>query len=289
MHVLEVCRVFVTRELIQHHGGVAIFYRYAPHFQVEALQPHGTNILRFQVVSGGRHWFISGCYLPPDNAVTTKRVIEVIGQHTRKTALLLDGDFKTELAAPEGSSCVEDIVAAISTARMEDISARFLLCRKSWVQDGRMWNVRLQGREVRSWTDQLLETDSRLFRKASVGGPCHNSDHFMALGCIHGAAQRENSSYLGRRQRSPHTPSETAKPGRLVVCHPAKGNTQPPPPGNAVRTSVSLQRRGGLFTCKCWCDGDPRGTRAASGIRVRRCKKVYSWIRSGVWIRQGQR
>ena len=38
--------------------------------KVEALQQHGTNVLRFHVALGVRHWFIIVCYLSPNDAVT---------------------------------------------------------------------------------------------------------------------------------------------------------------------------------------------------------------------------
>ena len=38
--------------------------------KVEALQQHGTNVLRFHVALVVRHWFVIVCYLSPNDAVT---------------------------------------------------------------------------------------------------------------------------------------------------------------------------------------------------------------------------
>ena len=48
-----------------HRGGVAVFYRPAPHFAVEAVQQFGPNIAVFQLATGERRWYIMGCYLAP--------------------------------------------------------------------------------------------------------------------------------------------------------------------------------------------------------------------------------
>ena len=53
--------IFTTNAMSRNIIGVAVFYRYeAPHFQVEAIHQHGTNVLSFQLASGGRRWFIVG-------------------------------------------------------------------------------------------------------------------------------------------------------------------------------------------------------------------------------------
>ena len=50
-----------------------------------------------------------------------------------------------------------------------------------------------QGRVVRSWTDYILGSDIRIFRIVDVRDLRHNSNRFMAMGCLCGAHPRENS------------------------------------------------------------------------------------------------
>ena len=52
-------------------------------------------------------------------------------------------------------------------------------------------------REVRSRTDFILGKDSHMFWNIFGWDPWHNSDHFMVLGCLFSAAQREHTRYLG--------------------------------------------------------------------------------------------
>ena len=59
----------------QHHGGVSVFHRPAPHFAVEAVQKFGPNVIGFQMVMGARRWYIVGCYLAPENISKIERVV----------------------------------------------------------------------------------------------------------------------------------------------------------------------------------------------------------------------
>ena len=96
--------------------------------------------------SGGRCWFIVGCYLDPDDAVIIKHNVLTISQIPHGVALLVDWDFNTDLAALEGSNHREDITAAIAAAGMEEISTHFLPRQKSWAWYGRTQSMQRQGR-----------------------------------------------------------------------------------------------------------------------------------------------
>ena len=45
--------VVATDAPSQHHGRVAVFHWPAPHFAVEAVQQLGTNVIGFQMATGG--------------------------------------------------------------------------------------------------------------------------------------------------------------------------------------------------------------------------------------------
>ena len=44
--------VIATDAPSQHRGGVALFYRYKPHFVVDAVEKFGPNVLGFQLATG---------------------------------------------------------------------------------------------------------------------------------------------------------------------------------------------------------------------------------------------
>ena len=68
---------------------------------MEALQTYGANVISFQLESGERRWFIAGCYLVPENALTIEDVVAAISQRPIEGALLVVGYFNTDLVAPE--------------------------------------------------------------------------------------------------------------------------------------------------------------------------------------------
>ena len=69
---------------------------------MEELHIYSTKFVSFHMASGGQRWHIVGCYLSPDNASTIEDVVEAIRQHPWGAVMLVDGNFNTDLAAPEG-------------------------------------------------------------------------------------------------------------------------------------------------------------------------------------------
>ena len=131
-----------------------------------------------------------GCDLAPDNTSTIYSVVAALKERPRGAELLVSGDFNVKLLEPEVDRRVEDIAAALETEGLEDMSAHFIPCRRSWCWDGRIWSMIWAAREVRSRTDYILEMDLRLFWNVAVRDPRHNSDHYMVLGCLHRAPPR---------------------------------------------------------------------------------------------------
>ena len=129
-----------------HSGSVAVFYRAAEHFSVETLQTYGANIVSFQLASGDRRWFIVGCYLAPDDASKIEDVLAAISQRPRGAALLVVGDFNTDLDAPEDRERDEGIAAAMTEEVLEDMSGYFLPKHKPWLKDSRTWAMHRGGR-----------------------------------------------------------------------------------------------------------------------------------------------
>ena len=109
-------RVVATDAPSRHHGGVALFYRPSPLFEVEAVREYGPNVLSFNVATGARRWYIIGCYLAPDDAHTIERVVTALGDQPRSTALLVVGDLNTDLGAVENNRRGLEIATAMTEA-----------------------------------------------------------------------------------------------------------------------------------------------------------------------------
>ena len=67
--------VVATDAPSRHRGGVIVFYWISPHFSVEAVQKFGPNVVGFHLATGGRWWYIVGCYLFPDNTSAIESLV----------------------------------------------------------------------------------------------------------------------------------------------------------------------------------------------------------------------
>ena len=56
-----------------------------------------------------------------------------------------------------------------------------------------------QGRELRSWTDNIMGSDRQIFQSVTIWDQGQNSNHCMLMGCLRSASPREHSNRLGRR------------------------------------------------------------------------------------------
>ena len=111
------------------------------------------------------------------------------------------GYFKVDLERTGGRGRDKEIAVAVATAGLEDIVGHFLLQRRAWCKDRRMWETVRKGRVLQSWTDYTLGYDCRIFQNVAVQDPRQNSDHLMILGCLCGASPREHLRYLDFRMR----------------------------------------------------------------------------------------
>ena len=81
---------------------------------------------------------------------------------------MVDSNFNAYLPNPEGSSYVEEIVAELVSAMLEDMSVQFLLRRKSWSRDGHTCSMLCRDMVENSWTDCLLRAERRLYQNVLV-------------------------------------------------------------------------------------------------------------------------
>ena len=72
-----------------------------------------------------------GCYLAPDDTSTIESVVAALKERPMGAKLLVAGEFNANLAEPEGDWRGENIVAAMSTEGLEDMSAHLLPQRRS--------------------------------------------------------------------------------------------------------------------------------------------------------------
>ena len=149
---------------------------------MEEVREYGSNVISFEVVTGRRRWYIIGCYIDPDDNRTIERVVTALGDQPRGTALVVAGDFNTDLGEMASDGRGTEIAAALMEAGVEDMTAHFLPRTRRWGRERQTWRIIRGGKVIRSQTDYLLGTDRSLFRNVAVRDPRHNSDHYMVVG-----------------------------------------------------------------------------------------------------------
>ena len=110
------------------------------------MEKFGPNVIGFQLATGARRWYIVGVYLAPEDTTTMDRVVEAILRKPWGPELLVAGNLKVNIAAPEGDRWVEDIATDLVTAGLEDVAQHFLPRGKRWCRDRRTWGMLRKGR-----------------------------------------------------------------------------------------------------------------------------------------------
>ena len=151
-------------------------------------------------------WYIIGCYLAPHNARRIERLVTALGDQLRGTALLVEGDFNTDLGNTASDGRVMDIAEALTEAGVEDMTVHFLLSKRPRGRERRTWIMVREGRVIRSRTDYLIGTDRSLLRNVAVRDPRHNSDHYMVVGHLRSETAREHARYIKGRRNMPLKP-----------------------------------------------------------------------------------
>ena len=71
-------QVFATEARSHCQGGVALFYRHSPFWQVESVRRYGPNVISFQLVMGSRCFGAVGAYIPPTDLSTLEFVKQAL-------------------------------------------------------------------------------------------------------------------------------------------------------------------------------------------------------------------
>ena len=138
---------------------------------MEAVEKFGPNVLGFQVATGERRWYIVGAYIAPEYEEMMERVVAAIGRKPRGAEMMVACDFNADIKAPEENRLAENIATDIAVAGLEDMAQNFMPRRRRWNRDRQTWDMRRKGQVVRSRTDYIFGTDSRLFTNVAVRDP----------------------------------------------------------------------------------------------------------------------
>ena len=133
--------IVATDALSRHRGGVAVFYRPSPHFEVEAVRQFGPNVIGFQMTARARRWYIIGCYLALNDTLTIESVVAALMERPRGSALMVAGDLNTTLTEPENDRRGTEIAAELAEEGLRDMAAHFLLRQQTWGREKRILSM----------------------------------------------------------------------------------------------------------------------------------------------------
>jgi hypothetical protein len=83
-----------------HQGGIALFWRANKTYKVKDRCIHGPNMLSFVIVMGSQHFYVVGCYIPPNNLCTLPQVKQALNKCPKGHTPLFIGDLNVNLHAP---------------------------------------------------------------------------------------------------------------------------------------------------------------------------------------------
>lgn len=92
--------VVATNARVHNQGGVALFYKNSPDWQVESVRHHGPNVISFQLVAASRRWGVIGAYVPPSDLDTVEYINQAFEALPRAIPPILLGDLNVDLDNP---------------------------------------------------------------------------------------------------------------------------------------------------------------------------------------------
>lgn len=192
--------VRATTARSRHQGGIALFYRDSPYWQVESVSNHGPNVISFELVTGYRRVPCVGVYIPPNDLTTLEFLLQALDRFQNRDPIVL-GDLNIDMQSPRDAREVE-IAGALSARGLEDMLKHFKQSRG--FRHGNSWRQFRGGRLESSRCDYILGSDRRLFSNMQLKDPrCFSSDHWLIRGELLSAPLASNHRYLQGRRRFP--------------------------------------------------------------------------------------
>jgi Reverse transcriptase (RNA-dependent DNA polymerase) len=220
--------VVATSARVHNQGGVALFYKDSPDWQVESVKHHGPNVISFQLVAASQRWGVVGAYVPPSDSDTVEYITRAFEDMPRAISPILLGDLNVDLASPRDGRG-QAIAAEMASLGLEDLLLHFRQRRR--FRHGKTFGQYRDGQLVRSRCDYILGTDRRMFKNVSIRDPrLYTSDHFMVHGrLLLTSNRRQHLAYHKARKRFPLQPPKGGPMTRADVLFQAlKLNITPP-------------------------------------------------------------
>jgi exonuclease III len=239
--------VVATSARVHNQGGVALFYKNSPDWQVESVRQHGPNVISFQLVAASQRWGVVGAYVPPSDLNTVEYITQAFEALPRALPPILLGDLNVDLDDPrDRDGRGQEIAMEMASLGLEDLLRQFRQ-RRGFRHGTTFWQYR-NGQTVRSRCDYILGTDRRMFKNVSLRDPrLYTSDHYMVHGILlFNQSRRQHLAYNRARKRFPLRPPKGGPMTRADALFQAlKLNITPP-------TRVERRARRAWISATTW-------------------------------------
>ena len=84
------------------------------------------------MATGEQRWYIVGCYLSPNDTLSVESVVAALKERLRGAEMLVAGDLNVKISDLEGDRRGEEVMAALTTERLEDMLYHIFLRRLPW-------------------------------------------------------------------------------------------------------------------------------------------------------------
>jgi exonuclease III len=91
-------QVYATLARSHSQGGVALFFRDSPQWQVESIRLFGPNVISCQLVTGQCRIPVVGAYIPPADESTLEFIRQAMDSLLQRCKPLLLGDLNVNVA-----------------------------------------------------------------------------------------------------------------------------------------------------------------------------------------------
>jgi hypothetical protein len=167
-----------------HQGGIALFWRPNKSYKVEDWQIRGPNMLSFTIVTGKQHFFVVGCYIPPNDLSTLQHIIQAWNKCPRGHIPILLGNLNGNLRAPRDDRDKQIAEAVEDVMGLTNLSKHFCQRSRGLMRGRWTWRMRRGRRWISSQCDYLLGwcADRRKFCSICLQTPFNqDSDHHAII------------------------------------------------------------------------------------------------------------
>jgi len=209
-------------------------------FEIEETKFFGPNVLAFQLETGGKRFYVVGCYIPPDDLDALENIKLAWEERPEGHSPLLLGDLNINLESPRSEREVE-IAEQCDYMDMQDMSRQFHHGGGRQTQKRWTWRHKRRGRWEAYQPDYFMAQgrDRKRVKQVRLRQPRHHgTDHRAVIAKLYGGAEGKMKAYRQKRTTLPlRLPNGGPRTEMESIFEQLRESCEPPParkrPANA--------------------------------------------------------